>query len=243
MRNKIVISDTEDMGPPKTNTDKTTCYSTYTDLYAPCVEEEDEELVAVNMTSLLDTEMEGMNIILPAIIANLSQPIDHGRVSRFNISRANVWDGAVRGFKRTSYSENCDMLVKFTDDAGVTFYVVNPRAALGQLGGGGPKNRRARRAGPVESPGPGVLCRKGAAGGGNLLSDRRVDEVSVADPPLETGTTSTLVPAESDPRGTDAFPEKPSLKEPSGAYSLQAVEPGTHEERRSESPSLCDPRV
>ncbi|KAF3850478.1 hypothetical protein F7725_012250, partial [Dissostichus mawsoni] len=116
---QIVISDTEDMGPPKTNTDKTTCYSTYTDLYAPCVEEEDEELVAVNMTSLLDTEMEEMNVTLPAIIANLSQPIDHGRVSRFNISRANVWDGAVRGFKRTSYSENCDMLVKFTDDAGV----------------------------------------------------------------------------------------------------------------------------
>ncbi|KAF3856055.1 hypothetical protein F7725_016778 [Dissostichus mawsoni] len=115
----IVISDTEDMGPPKTNTDKTTCYSTYTDLYAPCVEEEDEELVAVNMTSLFDTEMEEMNVTLPAIIANLSQPIDHGRVSRFNISRANVWDGAVRGFKRTSYSENCDMLVKFTDDAGV----------------------------------------------------------------------------------------------------------------------------
>ncbi|KAF3856847.1 hypothetical protein F7725_017570 [Dissostichus mawsoni] len=108
----IVISDTEDMGPPKTNTNKTTCYSTYTDLYAPCVEEEDEELVAVHMT-------EEMNVTLPAIIANLSQPIDHGRVSRFNISRANVWDGAVRGFKRTSYSENCDMLVKFTDDAGV----------------------------------------------------------------------------------------------------------------------------
>ena len=60
-----------------------------------------------------------MNVTLPAIIANLSQHIDHGRVSRFNISRANVWDGAVRGFKRTSYSANCDMLVKFTDDAGV----------------------------------------------------------------------------------------------------------------------------
>ncbi|KAK5911920.1 hypothetical protein CesoFtcFv8_001847 [Champsocephalus esox] len=61
---QIVISDTEDMGPPKTNTDKTTCYSTYTDLYAPCVEEEDEELVAVNMTSLLDTEIEEMNLML-----------------------------------------------------------------------------------------------------------------------------------------------------------------------------------
>ncbi|XP_071061455.1 G2/M phase-specific E3 ubiquitin-protein ligase-like [Pseudochaenichthys georgianus] len=66
-----------------------------------------------------ENEGEEMNVTLPAIIANLSQPIDHGRVSRFNISRANVWDGAVRGFKRTSYSENCDMLVKCTDDAGV----------------------------------------------------------------------------------------------------------------------------
>ena len=60
-----------------------------------------------------------MNITLPDIIANLSHPIDHERVSRFNISRANIWDGAVRGFKRTTYSETCDMLVKFSDDAGV----------------------------------------------------------------------------------------------------------------------------
>lgn len=60
-----------------------------------------------------------MNITLPDIVANLSLPIDHKRVSRFNISRANVWDGAVRGFKRTSYSETSDMLIRFTDDAGV----------------------------------------------------------------------------------------------------------------------------
>lgn len=59
-----------------------------------------------------------MHNTLPEIVANLSLPIDHKRVSRFNISRANVWDGAVRGFKRTTYSEACDMLVKFTDDAG-----------------------------------------------------------------------------------------------------------------------------
>lgn len=29
-----------------------------------------------------------------------------------------MWDGAIRGFKRATYSETCDMLVKFTDDAG-----------------------------------------------------------------------------------------------------------------------------
>ena len=53
------------------------------------------------------------------IIANLSLLIDHKKVSRFNILRANIWDGAVRGFKRSTYSEACDMLVRFTDDAGV----------------------------------------------------------------------------------------------------------------------------
>ncbi|XP_030586836.1 uncharacterized protein LOC115781342 [Archocentrus centrarchus] len=60
-----------------------------------------------------------MHITLPDIVANPSRPIDHKRVSRFNISRANVWEGAVRGFRRSSYSENCDMLVRFTNDAGV----------------------------------------------------------------------------------------------------------------------------
>lgn len=60
-----------------------------------------------------------MNIALPEIVASLSLPIDHKRGSRFNISRANVWDGAVRGFKRSTYFENSDMLVRFTDDAGV----------------------------------------------------------------------------------------------------------------------------
>ncbi|XP_076737569.1 G2/M phase-specific E3 ubiquitin-protein ligase-like [Maylandia zebra] len=62
---------------------------------------------------------EDVNINLPDIIANLSSAIHHGSVSRFNISRANVWDGAVRGFRRLSYSETNDMLVKFTDDAGI----------------------------------------------------------------------------------------------------------------------------
>ncbi|XP_051788430.1 G2/M phase-specific E3 ubiquitin-protein ligase-like [Erpetoichthys calabaricus] len=62
---------------------------------------------------------EEVNITLPDVIAKLSHHIDHGRVSRFNIARSNVWDGAVRGFKRATYSETCDMLVRFTDDAGV----------------------------------------------------------------------------------------------------------------------------
>ncbi|XP_021322012.2 uncharacterized protein isoform X2 [Danio rerio] len=116
---QITISDDEDLDPPETGPENTSCYSKYTDLYLPNVEQENEEPVAVNVNNFQHTAMEETDITLPDIVANLSLPIDHKMVSRFNISRANVWDGAVRGFKRTTYSETCDMLVKFTDDTGV----------------------------------------------------------------------------------------------------------------------------
>ncbi|XP_034146272.1 G2/M phase-specific E3 ubiquitin-protein ligase-like isoform X1 [Esox lucius] len=116
---QIVISDSEDLDPPETNPEKTPFYSKYTDLYSPNVEQEDGEPVAVNVKNFQHTAREETDIALSDIVANLSLPIDHKKVSRFNISRANVWDGAVRGFKRTTYSETCDMLVKFTDDTGV----------------------------------------------------------------------------------------------------------------------------
>ncbi|KAL6466112.1 hypothetical protein MHYP_G00262450 [Metynnis hypsauchen] len=116
---QIAISDSEDnLDPPGCSLAKSTCYSRYTDLYAPCVEEEEDEPVPVNVESIPDTTMENADLTLLDIIANLSHPIDRGRVSRFNISRSNVWDGAIRGFKRATYSETCDMLVKFTDDTG-----------------------------------------------------------------------------------------------------------------------------
>lgn len=52
------------------------------------------------------------------VIVELADAIDHKTVSRFNITRSNVWDGAFRGFKRSSFSEKSDLLVKFSDDAG-----------------------------------------------------------------------------------------------------------------------------
>lgn len=52
------------------------------------------------------------------IIANLALAIDPTNISRFNISRADVWDGAVRGFQRSTFSESNDIFVRFTDDAG-----------------------------------------------------------------------------------------------------------------------------
>lgn len=58
------------------------------------------------------------NVQAHEIIANLALAVDHKKVSRFNISRSDVWDGAVRGFNRSTYSDNNDMFVKFNDDAG-----------------------------------------------------------------------------------------------------------------------------
>lgn len=52
------------------------------------------------------------------IIANLALQIDRQTVSRFNICRSDIWDGAVRGFKRGTFSEMKDLLVKFSDDEG-----------------------------------------------------------------------------------------------------------------------------
>lgn len=52
------------------------------------------------------------------IVSELSAKIIKTSWSRFNINRANVWDGAVRGFKRASYDPSHDIIVKFTDDEG-----------------------------------------------------------------------------------------------------------------------------
>ncbi|XP_049895693.1 G2/M phase-specific E3 ubiquitin-protein ligase [Epinephelus moara] len=52
------------------------------------------------------------------IVSELSTKITKTSYSRFNINRANVWDGAIRGFKRSSFDPSHEILVKFTDDEG-----------------------------------------------------------------------------------------------------------------------------
>ncbi|XP_034054504.1 G2/M phase-specific E3 ubiquitin-protein ligase-like [Gymnodraco acuticeps] len=56
----------------------------------------------------------------PDIVAELSAKIKNTSCSRFNINRANVWDGAIRGFKGASFDPSHQMQVKFTDDEGQT---------------------------------------------------------------------------------------------------------------------------
>ncbi|KAL4005242.1 hypothetical protein ACER0C_004955 [Sarotherodon galilaeus] len=64
------------------------------------------------------SEFDLADTLAHGIIANLALELDHKKVSRFNISRSAVWDGAVRGFRRSTYSDNYDMFIKFNDDAG-----------------------------------------------------------------------------------------------------------------------------
>lgn len=54
------------------------------------------------------------------VVSNLSINLKKTSCSRFNINRANVWDGALRGFRRSSFDPTCSLMVKFTDDAGLT---------------------------------------------------------------------------------------------------------------------------
>ena len=49
-------------------------------------------------SSLIRSLQGGDEHSLPDIVGNLSLPVDHNRVGRFNILRADVLDGAVRGF-------------------------------------------------------------------------------------------------------------------------------------------------
>jgi len=64
------------------------------------------------------------------IIENLAAAIDGSSVSRFNVSRTNIWDGASRAIRRKNFSAQSSVCVKFTDDVG------NPEGAIDH---GGPR--------------------------------------------------------------------------------------------------------
>ncbi|XP_037309090.2 G2/M phase-specific E3 ubiquitin-protein ligase-like isoform X2 [Pungitius pungitius] len=115
----IVPSEAE--GGPETSERamETTSYSKYTELYAPIIAEDSEDSGdsdAVTHDISEDPEVEQRSI--SEVIANLALQIDRHVVSRFHICRSDIWDGAVRGFKRGTFSEKKDLLVKFSDDAG-----------------------------------------------------------------------------------------------------------------------------
>lgn len=52
------------------------------------------------------------------ILSELASVIDRSSVSRFNINRNNILDGAFRGFRRKSFHPSKCITVKFADDDG-----------------------------------------------------------------------------------------------------------------------------
>ena len=65
------------------------------------------------------------------ILRNLATIINFDEISKFNISRSNLWDSAVRGFNRKSFSPTKKISVKFMDDIG------QPEGLLMQVALGG----------------------------------------------------------------------------------------------------------
>lgn len=55
---------------------------------------------------------------LNEILSHLAMEIDPTNISKFNISRSFIWEGAKRGLARKSFSAKNKMSVKFTDDVG-----------------------------------------------------------------------------------------------------------------------------
>ena len=67
---------------------------------------------------------------LPDILEKLSGIINLDSISKFNVSRSHLWEGAVRGLNRKSFSPCNKISVKFCDDVGTS---------EGAVDAGGPK--------------------------------------------------------------------------------------------------------
>ncbi|XP_034081654.1 G2/M phase-specific E3 ubiquitin-protein ligase-like [Gymnodraco acuticeps] len=149
----VLFSDSQEGPGTSGGVLETVCYSKYTQLYAPIAIEDKDDSDSVECSHDIPEDTKVDQQSLSEITANLALEIDHRAVSRFNICRSNIWDGAVRGFKRATLSEKKDILVKLSDDEG--------RFEEG-LDTGGPKreflsllmkelNKRPIFDGPVES--------------------------------------------------------------------------------------------
>ncbi|XP_068678772.1 uncharacterized protein [Montipora foliosa] len=57
---------------------------------------------------------------LQEILEQLALKINEDKISKFNISRSHLWEGALRGLRRKSFSPDNKVSVKFTDDSGTS---------------------------------------------------------------------------------------------------------------------------
>ncbi|XP_039598589.1 uncharacterized protein LOC120519898 [Polypterus senegalus] len=79
---------------------------------------EDDDIEGPIVFSDNSNDSSGDSFLLEDILQNLADVISEEESSIFNINRSSLWEGAVRGFKRNTYSPNKHMSIKFTDDVG-----------------------------------------------------------------------------------------------------------------------------
>ncbi|CAC5397211.1 G2H3 [Mytilus coruscus] len=121
----IVEGDPEDTGTPTVS-----IYMSYVQLF-------ETEIVTVD-----DSDDEGDKTIpmdgdisLPELLIKLQSQVDLEKITKFNINRNLVLDGARRAIKRKSFCAKSKISVKFTDDVGI---------AEGAVDEGGPKREFLR---------------------------------------------------------------------------------------------------
>ncbi|XP_072572064.1 G2/M phase-specific E3 ubiquitin-protein ligase-like isoform X1 [Paramormyrops kingsleyae] len=117
--NMSPLSDTVLWSSPESSTPERR-HGAYTHIFAPItIDSSSSDLEEVE--KLPEKDSDGHDGLTAAdIVSNLAHNLNKTSCSRFNINRANVWDGGFRGFRRSSFDPTCSMMVKFTDDAGLT---------------------------------------------------------------------------------------------------------------------------
>ena len=79
--------------------------------------EDEKVLLAVEDPQVFETKT---SLSLQEILEQLASKINTDKISKFNISRTHLWEGALRGLKRKSFSPDNKVSVKFTDDSGTS---------------------------------------------------------------------------------------------------------------------------
>ena len=73
-------------------------------------------------TSFTNEEVKIINVVsessLEDTLSGLAKKIDDSKISKFNICRSDVWDGAKRGLTRKSFCPSSKISVRFSDDFG-----------------------------------------------------------------------------------------------------------------------------
>ena len=104
---------------PSSNLLPSTSDSLYSSLF------DDKDVIEVDSDSEFASTNEEVSITnvvsessIEDILSSLAKKIDDSKISKFNICRSDVWDGAKRGLTRKSFCPSNKISVRFSDDYG-----------------------------------------------------------------------------------------------------------------------------